>query len=226
MYKATDEEARFKAYHDSLRRELNNAYWHFLIYKHIEKCRTDYQKELQEAGEFWGLTQRAHLLDTIMRLNKICDNDPETIDIHTLLDLGERNLHIFTGKPFYARKSGSSYSIDQNVPEITEKLLSEHRQRYTDFPQTNLRKLRNRVLAHIDKSLVMHDVLPFKEYEVDIDQIETIIDDLDNTLDLLSIAFDGSKYSKEVRFLEQGMNDMMELMRQGLASRERLENQQ
>ena len=219
----TEAEIRFKKYIDALIRELHNANWHFIIYKHLEKCRTDYQKELREAGEFWGLTQRAHLLDTIMRLNKVCDNDPETINIHTLLDLAEQNLHIFTGKPFYARKQGSFYPSNQNVPEITKELLLEHRRRYTDFSQTNLRKLRNRVLAHIDKGLVMKDFLPFKGYKVDIDQIETIINDLDNTLDLLSIAFDGSKYSREVPFLEQGMNVMMDLMRKGLSGGERLE---
>ncbi|MFC1900540.1 hypothetical protein ACFLYN_02995 [Chloroflexota bacterium] len=219
----TKAEIRFKKYIDALRRELHNSYWHFIIYKYIEKCRVDYQNELQVAGEFWGLTQRAHLLDTIMRLNKICDNDPETINIHTLLDLAENNLDIFTGKPFYARKQNSYYPSNQNVPEITEELLLEHKQRYSDFSQTNLRKLRNRVLAHIDKGLVMTDFLPFEGYKVDIDQIETIINDLDNTLDLLSIAFDGSKYSREVPFLEQGMNVMMELMRKGLIERERLD---
>ena len=99
-------------------RELHSAYLGFIIYKYIEKWRTDYQKELHEAGVFWGLTQRAHLIDTVMRLNKVCDNDPETINIHTLLDLAEQNLWIFTGIPFYARKQGSLYPYSQNVPEI------------------------------------------------------------------------------------------------------------
>ena len=107
--KLTETEIRFKKYLEAIMRELHSAYWHFVVYKYIEKCRADYQKELQEAGEFWGLTQRAHLLDTIMRINKICDNDPETINIHTLLDLAEQNLWIFTGKPFYARKQCSLY---------------------------------------------------------------------------------------------------------------------
>ena len=215
-------EIQFKKYIDAIMRELHSAYFGFIIYKYIEKWRTEYQKELNEAGVFWGLTQRAHFIDTVLRLNKVCDNDLETINVHTLLDLAEQNLWMFTGKPFYARKPGYDYPYSQNVPEITKELLSEHRQRYTTFYKTNLRKLRNRVLAHIDKVVVMQDIWPFGKWSVDIAQMETIINDLDDTLNLLSIAFDGSKYSMKFEFLEQGMIDMMELMRKGLAEKERL----
>lgn len=213
MYKVTDEEARFKAYHDSLRRELNNAYWHFTIYKNLDKFREEYNKEMREAPEFWGLTQRAHLFDTIMRLNKICDNDKDTVNIHTLLDLAEQNVHIFTDESFTKR---SPYSSKQNLPKIDKRVLTRHRQKYATFYKTSLRKLRNKVLAHIDKDVVVQDFLPFKEWSVDAEQIDTIINDLDNTLHLLSTAYDGSRYDKEFAYIEQGMYNVMDLIRIGL----------
>jgi len=216
----TKAELRFKKYLDAIMRELHNAYWHFIIYKHLEKDRVEYQKELREAPEFWGLTQRAHLFDTIMRLNKICDDDKETINILTLLDFSKQNVHIFADESFTKRKG---YARDQNLPKIDKSLLSEHRQKYTTFSDTNLRKLRNRVLAHIDKTIVMKDVWPFKKWSVNIAQIETIINDLDNTLNLLSTSFDGNKYIKEFTHLEQSMNVTLELMRKGIIERERLE---
>lgn len=222
MYKASDEEARFKAYHDSLRRELNNANWHFTIYKHLDKLRGEYKKEMLEATVFWGLTQRSHLFDTIMRLNKICDNDKGTVNIHTLLNFAEQNVHIFTDESLNKRKYGSLYTRAQNLPKIDKRLLSKHRRKYATFFKTNLRKLRNRVLAHIDKDVVMKDIWPFKEWSVDNTQIITIINDLDDTLSLLSIAYDGGHYDKDFAELENSMRPMMDSIRMGLEEKERL----
>ncbi len=219
MYKATDEEARFKAYHDSLRRELNNANWHFTIYKHLDKLSGEYKKEMLEAPEFWGLTQRSHLFDVVMRLNKICDNDKDSVNIHTLLDFTKQNVHIFTDESFNKR---SIYTRAQNLPKIDKRFLSKHRRKYATFSRTNLKKLRNKVLAHIDKDVVMQDIWPFKEWAVDTAQIETIINDLDDTLHLLSIAYDGSRYDKNMLGLEHDIDLIMDSMRVGLKEKERL----
>jgi len=216
MYKATDEEARFKAYHDSLRRELNNANWHFTIYKHLDKLRGEYKKEMLEATVFWGLTQRSHLFDTIMRLNKICDNSKDTVNIHALLDFTEQNIHIFTDEFFNKR---SMYARAQNLPKIDKRFLSKHRRKYATFFKTNLRKLRNKVLAHIDKDVVMQDIWPFKEWAVETTQIETIINDLDETLDTLSRAYDKSIYLKDFNGLEDGIDFVMNSIRMNLKER-------
>ena len=211
--KLTDAEIQFKKYHDSLRRELNNTNWHFLIYKQLDELREEYKREMTEASVFWGLTMRSHFFDVIMRLNKICDDDKDTVNIHTLLDFAEQNVHIFKYESFDKR---SMYTRAQNLPKIDKRFLSKHRRKYATFSKTNLKKLRNKVLAHIDKGVVMKDVLPFKEYQVDAAQIETIIDDLDDTLNLLSIAYDGSQYDKGFTELENSIKLTMDLVQAGL----------
>lgn len=213
MYKLTDEETRFKVYLESLEREFHNAYYHFVIYNQLEIFRGEYQNELREASEFWGLTQRAHFFDVIMRLNKICDDDMETINIHMLLDYAEQHLHLFAEESFARRKG---YSRDQSLPKINKRLLSEQRQKYITFSSTNLRKLRNRVLAHIDKGVIINDIWPFQKWAVDSTQIKTIIDQINETLNLLSLSFDSSKYINNSTHLEQSMSNTMDLIRIGL----------
>lgn len=68
----------------------------------------------------------------------------------------------------------------------------------------------------------MQDILPFKEWAVDTAQIETIINDLDDTLHLLSIAYDGSRYVMDMPGLEHGIDIVMDVLRMDLKKREGL----
>lgn len=213
----TEAEIQFKKYHDRLRSELNNANWHFIIYKYLEKLKVEYKNEMLQATVFFGLTQRSHLFDVIMRLNKICEYNQETVNIHALLYFAEQHIDMFTDESF---KKRSMYALAQNSPKISKKFLSKHRKKYATFSETNLKKLRNRVLAHIDKEVVMRDILPFKDWSVDATQIETLINDLDATLDSLSIAYDGSRYNKEFTDLEDEIDIVMDALRMGLKERE------
>lgn len=227
MYEETDEEVRFKTYHDSLRRELNNANWHFTVFEHLDKLRGEYKEEMLEALEFWGLTQRSHFLDTIMRLNKICDNDPDTINIHKLLNYAEQNIEIFSDESFERRQHDSvNYEIamvmhGKNPNKIDQEYLAKSREKFAAILDTNLKKLRDKAIAHIDKEVVVKGILPFKEYQVDPSEIESIINELHATLNILSIAYDGTQYVIHLAGLDKSMLHIMDLMRLGLKERKK-----
>ena len=199
-----DQEQIFIKYHDRLRSELNNAHWHFEIWKKIRQLQSDYQKELNQAPAFWGLTLHAHLLETVMRLNNICDKDTKTLNIHKLLNFAEQNMEIFSDKALENRLKGKGgYDaamelLKNNPPKLDNKVLQENREKFEDYSINSLRKWRDKFIAHIDRGVVLKDLRIFEEYPVEVKQIEKIINDLDETLNTMLLAFNFGMWSKEL----------------------------
>jgi ribosomal protein L21E len=213
------EEDTFKKYFEGLRRELHNAYWHYMIYKQLDKARVEYLNELLQAPVFFSLTERSHLLDSIMRVNKICEANPHSANIFQLLNYIENNLIIFSNESYKKRTSywGLITGFENlKRPRINQKFINEQRQKYISFQNTKIKKLRNRTLAHIDIDNVINEVMPFKDYNLIVGELETIINETDNTLNTLGIAFDGSRYNKEFPQITEGMKNMFECIRRGV----------
>jgi hypothetical protein len=219
MEMLTKEEDIFKKYYDRLRRELHNAYWHFVIYKQLDKAREEYHNELMQAPEFFSFSERSHALDAIIRVNRICEDNQESLNIIKLLDYADTNINIFSDESYQRRKSpwgAPTNSETLNRPRIDKEFINQQRGKYLSFQKTNLKKMRNRVLAHIDRDDVIKDVLPFKQYYVEVEELEAIINDIDNTLNILGIAFDGLHFNKEFPQITEGMKNMLECIRRGL----------
>ena len=216
MVQLSKEESHFKTYLDRIRIELNYTYMHFVVLKTIDVFIEKYQPELRVGNEFWGLTRQSHFFDVMIRLNKICDNHPDALSINSLLNFVEKNLEMFSEESFMRRNPYSSYD---DVPRITIELLENHRQKYEHFPQSNLKRLRNKVLAHMDITAVEQNYYPFEEWPVEIQEMEEIINNLIETINILSMAYERSRYLQGNNFVEKGMYDTMELIRLGLAER-------
>ena len=176
-------------------------------YKLSGNLYTDYSS----AGE-------SQFFDVMIRLNKICDNHKDAVSIFSLLEFAGMNLDIFSEESFMRRYPYSNYD---DIPRISKELLESHKKKYENFPQSNLRRLRNKVLAHMDKETVEQNYYPFEKWGVEIQEMEEIISNLVETVNLLGMAFERSRYLPGKDFIEQGMYDMMELMREGLSKREK-----
>jgi hypothetical protein len=219
METLTKKELIFKKYYDRLRVELHNAYWHFVIYKQLDKARREYPNELMQAPEFFSFSERSHILDAIIRVNRICANDRYSLNIIKLLNYAKTNQEIFSDKSYQKRKAtwGTfTTSTTPNRPRIDNNFIDHQVKRFSMFRKSNLKKMRDRVLAHINRDDVKNNVLPFKEYYVEVEELEAIINEIDNTLNILGIAFDGSRYDKEFPQITEGMKNMLECIRRGL----------
>jgi hypothetical protein len=219
----TREEDLFKKYHDRLRRELHYAYWHLIIYKQLDKARDDYKNELMQAPEFFSFSEHSHAVEVIMRINRICEDNQTSLNIVKLLDYANSNINIFSDESYRRRKSIWGTPTNNEIinrPRIEKDFISQQRQKYLSLQKTNFKKMRNRVLAHIDEDDVREDILPYREYYIEVEELETIINGIDNTLKILGIAFDGSRYDKEFPLITEGMKNMFECIRRGLQQSE------
>ncbi|MFC1911705.1 hypothetical protein ACFLXG_00905 [Chloroflexota bacterium] len=216
MSQITNKEKLFKAYLDRIQIELNFTYMHFVVLKTIDDVAERYQPELQVGSEFWGLARQSQFFDVMIRLNKICDNHPNAVSIFSLLEFAEMNLDIFSEDNFMRRNPYSSYD---DLTRISKKLLESHKKKYENFPQSNLKRLRNKVLAHMDKETVEQNHYPFEKWAVEIQEMEHLINNLVKTINLLAMAFERSRFLPGNNFVEKGMFDTMELIRLGLSER-------
>lgn len=234
-YKPTEEEMRFKKYHDSLRAELNRAHWHFTVWKYLRELAGKYNEEFDQASSFLMLTADAHMLATIIGLYKICDADPETVNIHKFLNFVEQNRAIlFSDQSFKERvRGGRNYKVKiearaSNPIKIDDYsyIIAELRNRFGTFPESNLKKIRDKTLAHIDRKSVVKGIDLFQEYPVTISQIEEIIEDIDEALNGLSEAYDGDIYIKDIDAniadIKNGMDVIMDSIRFSIQERKPL----
>ncbi len=210
-YVPTEQERTFERYHDRLRGELNNADWHFEIWKYLQNLRKDYIRELNQAPVFFSLTMRAHLLETVMRLNRMLDNPSNSMSVCKFLNFVEQNLDILSYKIFFKRVGGDEIAVNK-YREITLTEIQKHRHQIDDLPKDNIRKWRDKALAHIDREYVQKEIDVFHEYPVDIKDIVKIIDTLHDILNQYLHTYNSSTWAKEVSF-EGGLQYVMDSIR-------------
>jgi len=200
-YQPTIKEKEFEKYHEKLRNELNIANWHFTICKYLKNIGKDYLRELNQAPAFFSLTKNAHLLETIMRINRFFDKDrrKRPLTIWEFLDFVQQNLDMFSSEAFEKRvRDRGRYdeiAMRRRI-EITCQKVVQDRQKLQRLPIHNLRKWRNRALAHTQKKDVLQNIDVFKEYPVEPQQIDEIIDTLHDVLNDYSAAYDASSRFK------------------------------
>lgn len=214
-YASSIEEETFVKYHQRLRGELNNANWHFAIWKYLQELRSTHLRELNQAPAFFGLTINAHLLDTLIRINKFFDRREQHLNIRKFLDFIEENLGIFLNKAFKARmcKQGryDSYIMKHHT-EITPQKVEQDRNKINALPTSHIRAWRNKVLAHIETKSVLQNIDIMKKYPVKPRQIDDIINTLHEILNEYSSAYDSSTWVKDLP-VERGIQRVMDSIR-------------
>jgi len=212
-------EETFQKYHEELRGELNNANWHFTIWKYLQELRGTYHKELNQAPTFFGLTMHAHLLAALVRINKFFDKNEKHLSIRKFLDFIEENLDLFSSKAFEARmRSIGRYEshIIREHSQITLEKVEEDRKRVDDLPVSCVRKWRNTILVHIEAERVLRSIDVMKTYPVRQKQVAETINTLDDILNEYLVAYDASTWAKDLP-IKNGVRAVVDAIRFSMA---------
>jgi len=221
------DEEEFRRYHQRLRRELDEANWHFSIVKYISGVSNDYLGELNQAPAFWGLTIKAHMFSVLMRLNNFFGKEAKDKHLHMLsfLDFIENNPNIFSSQAFERRlRTAGRYdeiAVKFNS-EITAEKVVQDKQKLSNLPIPSLKAWRNKILSHMDKNDIAQNVNIAKKYPITTKQIAEIIDTLHDMLNQYCLAYDFSTHSKDLA-VEYGLQYVLDAVRLKLQRREKSE---
>ncbi|MBN1152588.1 MAG: hypothetical protein JXA58_05190 [Dehalococcoidia bacterium] len=194
----TEAEKRFVEYHERLRAELNEGYWHFCAYTALEDAMGEYRQEVKLAPGFFQLTLRAHRLQALVPLGKLLDNSAGSTGVLQLLRHCEKNPGIFlldhVHKRVKGRESGaSSEAADEHT---VVDWVQEDRKKMWDLPVSDINLLRDKTLAYIGKQVFeqgqMPAPLPHRS------AIERCFQTLDEMLNRYSWAFDRRRSTMEL----------------------------
>lgn len=219
--KVTGKEEEFIKLHRVLRGELNNANWHFVTWKCLWNSIESYSNEMNVAHTFFTLSMRGHLLETLLRLNKMfAKGDDGAASIIYLLDFAEKNMDIFTAPAAESRKRYEEEMILEKQVEsvkpsqITRDVIKEHKSKLKELPVKKMQKWEDDALAYIDRKVAKKNVDIFDECPVDIEEIDRVIDTVDGILNVYSVAYDGQRLDKDLVFTH-GIKNMLDAIRDG-----------
>jgi hypothetical protein len=219
--KVTGKEEEFIKLHRALRGELNNANWHFVTWKCLWNSIESYSNEMNVAHTFFTLSMRGHLLETLLRLNKMfAKGDDGAASIIYFLDFAEKNMDIFTAPAAESRKRYEEEMILEKQVEsvkssqITRDVIKEHKSKLKELPVKKMQKWEDDALAYIDRKVAKKNVDIFDECPVDIEEIDRVIDTVDGILNVYSVAYDGQRLDKDLVFTH-GIKNMLDAIKDG-----------
>ena len=219
--KVTGKEEEFIKLHRALRGELNNANWHFVTWKCLWNSIESYSNEMNVAHTFFTLSMRGHLLETLLRLNKMfAKGDDGAASIIYFLDFAEKNMDIFTTPAAESRKRYEEEMILERQVEsvkssqITRDVIKEHKSKLKELPVKKMQKWEDDALAYIDRKVAKKNVDIFDECPVDIEEIDRVIDTVDGILNVYSVAYDGQRLDKDLVFTH-GIKNMLDAIKDG-----------
>lgn len=201
-YKPTKEEKLFKKYYDELMRQAINARAHLKLWERLEKYRSNYLKELNQAPHFFTYTIRAHLDDALMTLSRIIRKQKQAVTIWKFLCFVESNLGILSDEAF-SKREGEKPNYDEHWKShtpITQKEIDEDRKKLLSLEQTinRLSTWRDKVIAHIDQRFLLAGKSISEEYPLQHQQLEKVIDTIVDILNRYSRAYNSSTWLEKI----------------------------
>jgi len=219
--KVTGKEEEFIRLNHILRGELNNANWHFITWKCLWNSIESYSDEMNVAHTFFTLSMRGHLLETLLRLNKLFEKgEDSTNNIAYFLDFAEKNMDIFAAPAADSRKRNEEEMIiEKQVEEvkpsqITQDVIKEHRRKVKELPIKDLKKWEDATSLYVDRKVAKKNISVFDECPVDIEEIDHTIDTLHEILNVYSVAYDGQSWDKDLIFTH-GIKNMLDAIKAG-----------
>ncbi len=196
-------EEYFQKYYDELMRQAINARAHLKLWERLEKYRSSYLKELNQAPHFFTFTMRAHLDDALMTSSRIMRKQKGALTIWKFLNFAEKNSEIFSDEAFSQRmKQKPDYDEDwgKSHTPITRKEIEEDKQKLSNLEHTinNLITWRDKVIAHIDRKFLVTGKIISKEYPLERQQLQEVIDTIVEILNRYSYAFNSSTFLEKI----------------------------
>jgi hypothetical protein len=190
-------ETQFVVYLKKLRNELDTAYTHYEIAKTLRTFRVERHADFSEAITFFQETINANLFSTIMTICRFMDTSSDCLQLNAFFKLLRNNLEIFSNEAYKKRlldKGTNSGDLKHWVNihlEITQKIVDDDEVKFKNLPVTNIRKWRNKKLAHIDKKRAISNSDIMKTNPVTVKEIDDILITLNDVLNRYSSSFDG-----------------------------------
>jgi len=192
-------EEYFQKYYDRLIQETLHARAHLNLWERLEKYKSSHLKELNQAPHFFNFTIKAHLDDALLSLSRILDRHEDSLSIWKFLNFVEQNCDMFSTEAFrqrMMRKPNYNEHWTKSHEPITIKEINEDRQKLEKLEQTvnNLTTWRDKVIAHTDRQFLLTGKIASKEYPLQRQQLQEVIDILFKILNRYSTAFESSSY--------------------------------
>jgi len=201
-------EKYFQKYYDKLIGQTINARAHLKLWERLNRYNPSYLDELNQAPHFFTLTIQAHLDDALLTLSRILDTSKpskrgDPLCITKFLNFAEQNHEIFSTEAFRQRMMQKpdfdEHWVKSHTP-ITLQEIKEDKQSLESLKQTvnNLTTWRNKVIAHIDRKFLVAGKSVSKEYPLQHQQLQEVIDTLLKVLNRYSNAYNSSTYLENI----------------------------
>jgi len=211
-------DTRFIEYHGVLRAELNIGYRHFRVYTSMEDAIEDRRHHIKHVSDFVTLTLRAHRREAILPLARLLDVHKRTVCIRSLLDHCYNNPSMFLP----GRVRGRVRDLDDSAGIVRARAettifyiqdcVQQDRMELAALPAGDILALRNKVLAHMDRTALIEGTVPdtFPNRE----QVERCFHTVDSMLNRWSSAFDAQQYSMDYQAdcLKSGVDTLLDTL--------------
>jgi hypothetical protein len=191
-------EEYFQKYYDKLIWETILARAHLKLNERLDNYRSSYLKELNQAPHFFKLTMLAHYNDALLTLSRILDQHEDSLSIWKFLNFVEQNCRIFSNQAFRQRMKGNpNYeSLTKSHTPVTPKEVDEDRQKLGSLQDiiSRLRELRDKVLAHTDRTFYLNSKITTKKYTFERKKLYEVTDTIAGILNRYSHAHNASTF--------------------------------
>ncbi|MDY6912072.1 MAG: hypothetical protein SVM79_06955 [Chloroflexota bacterium] len=193
---------QFNSLLDALAGEIVDAGVFFKLHMDLLEAHSEYKKVFIESRTFWGLTIRALLDATLIRLCRIYDQHSASLNLRNLLDTIKANLEIFDNDNFRERLRDNPFveSLAQTARKPKFDVLSQD-MASVDHTDSLVRKLviwRNTLVAHKSVSNVLKEKNIADDYPLTRNEISDLLNRATSILNRYSGLFRASTYSTQI----------------------------
>ena len=161
-----------------------------------------------------------------MKFHILCfDTSNDTLQLDFLFKFVRDNLDLFSVEAYKKclLERGTSPEDCEHWAKrhisITEKIVDEDAKRIRNLPITNIKRWRNKKLAHLDEQLTRKNIDIMKDYPVTVREIDDIIDTIHEILDRYRVSFDGISWKLGLPDTENQLDYIMDALQSHRESR-------
>jgi hypothetical protein len=138
-----------KSFTTSLTTEICRVWEHWNVLKGLHRSSDEYFREMNESGQFWRITSRALQDVVLVRLGALVDPKEDVVSVPNFLRLIKQQVDPNKSVLATTQSSLDALKIDDDIKTVDKDQSVIHK----------VRKLRNKIVAHRDMSVVVRDAL-------------------------------------------------------------------
>ncbi len=186
---------------DALAGDIIDGELYFKLYKDLNQNIENYHREFNQSRTFWGITRKALVDSTLLRLCRIYDTNTKSLSLFNLLDTIKANLEIFDVDSFRERLRDNPF-VDSLSETARKPDIEELNQHISEINTRNplVKKFiiwRHNILAHKTATNVVNNIDVTEEYNITYNDISELLARATNILNKYSGLFRASSYSTQ-----------------------------